>query len=159
MKWIFSYKFCLMALLLVLLTSCKDVITNPGDLNNNSIIIELDKSEYKKDEIAELSVKNYSEIDLILGNCAFSLGFDIEKKINGNWVMPYSITCAAIAVPLIYIGKDSTFKQSIRIPIFESELDSVEGIYRLKLWIQDAQSRTLIADSLRVTNPFRIISD
>lgn len=158
MKWIFSYKFCSMALLLVLLTSCKDIITNPDDLNKNSIIIELDKSEYKKDEIAELSVKNYSEIDLILDHCAFQPGFDIEKKINGNWVMPYSITCAAIGVPF-YIEKDSTFKHSIRFPIFESELDSVEGIYRLKLWLEDAQSRTLIADSLRITNPFIIISD
>ena len=158
MERLYSYRFYLICLLFLILPTCKDKITNFEDSNSRSIIINLDKAEYKKDEIAELSIKNNSERDLILGHCAFNPGFDVEKKVDRNWEMPYSLTCPAIGVPF-YIAKDSTFKSLIHFPIFENELDSVAGIYRLKLWLKDAQNKILIADSLRVTKAFKITSD
>ena len=156
MKRIFTFKLCLISSLLVLFTDCKDLITNSDNLNLNTIKIDLNKAEYRKDEIAELSILNNSATDLILIHCALQPGFDIEKKVDGNWVLPYLIDCAAIGVPF-QISKYSTFKHSIHFPLFENELDSVKGVYRLKLWLQEAQNRNLIADSLRVTNSFRII--
>ena len=168
MKRLFLYRFYLFYLLLFFFINCeKDTVTVPDELKQESEIIDtsphsmmihLDKTEYKKDEIAKITITNILKKDLILGHCAFNIGFDIEKRINRKWEMPYTVTCLAIGEPF-YIAQDSTLKRSIHFPIFENELDSVEGFYRLKLWLQDAQERTLIADSLRVSDPFKIVSD
>jgi len=154
-----NLRFCLI-LLCVMQFSCIFDIDH-SRIISQKIFVELDKSVYYKDELGELTIKNYSDEELILGHCAMNPGFTLEKKIDGEWIVPYNLMCAAIGQPFhIKIGE--VFKDTFHFPLIANSLHKVEGTYRLKLHLRRASEETpgkYIEDHLRTTKPFKILDN
>ncbi len=138
----------------------KNTLTNPAYFYNNSLIITLNKDEYKSEEYAELTIFNISANDIILGNCSFHPGFDIEKKINGEWYKLYDIICEGIGENYI-LQSGKKYKFPVCIYLWENRFPNSSGPYRLKLWLYKTvgDERVLLDDSIRVTPEFTLISN
>jgi hypothetical protein len=142
----------LIPLFLIIISSCI------FDSNTEYLSIEMDKDVYKKDEIAKLTIKNYLKEGLILYPCHGSVGYEVEKYMNGIWIQPYSLVCATVdAGPPFYIGAGKTLQVNLSIHLLENYLDQIKGIYRLKLWLSKTGTHDPIPDELRRTKPFNIV--
>ncbi len=121
----------------------------------NDLVITLDKGVYAPEAAAHLTIKNRTDMDLILLNCGTNPGFDLQKLIVGKWNNVYLIDCPAIGVPF-EIPAGGSFDHDISLPPINLSSNQIEGKYRLLLWLKDKKTGEFLNKNDRATDPFEI---
>ncbi len=140
-------------------SSCELYKVNP-DLGPNSLQIALDTTVYHIFDPIRLVISNHSNSDLVLRNCGFQPGYTIEKFENNKWRFFADPKCVAVGNPF-EINAGSIFIKSISLESDFTGIDSIEGKYRLKLWLLEKRFLNrgwFLADSLRTTGAFEIVN-
>ncbi len=140
----------------VLFLSCKDDKGTDIDIvEYNDVVINLDKGIYQPEAAVHMRIFNNTPKDLILLNCGYDPGFDLQKNIVGKWNTVSVKDCPNVGLPFeILAGETKEF--DFALPALTLKPDEIEGKYRLLLWLKDKASGQFLDQEDRATSSFRI---